>query len=403
MCGAKESDDREVASFLWCLYTAGPRSVPLPPSHFLFPPSPFLLPLYVSVFLFFSGVNHESESCVVDGPFSLVVAEKEGEMRYWFESLWEENNRSLTEATRKHKHHPAASQCRPDTREEELKSSFAFCCSISLHLQLIVDCPEGRNDEGGGRRRRRRPGLGTPRVPADPLAARAGTPNPLNLPCAERLWANRTNARGLELWHPEGRWFKSNTWTPEGMLNFSLHVNPAHPSSPRLPSPHQHPPTTSLAHEFCPESDKSSRLWLIHGRAEGSAHDVIAKSTREVSDIITRRQQEHLFCLFGLWACCPAKRNTRHYYSLLIIRHAGVRYSDGVWEGVSSCNYWCDSNKSIVYNHCKNVLKVIGHLISKGRPWFLTICWVELINKSLISVFYGNRSEQQLFTQLACV
>lgn len=334
------------------------------------------------------------------GLFPWWFAEKEGEMRYWFESLWEENNRSLTEATLKHKHHPAASQCRPDTREEELKSSFAFCCSISLHLQLIVDCPEGRNDEEGGRRRRK-PGLGTPRVPADPLAARAGTPNPLNLPCAERLWANRTNARGLELWHPEGRWFKSNTWTPEGMLNFSRHVNPAHPNSPRLPSPHQHPPTTSLAHEFCPASDKSSRLWLIHDRAE--AHDVIAKSTREVGDIITRRQQEHLFCLFGLWACCPAQRNTQHYYSLLIIRNAGVRYSDGVWEGVPSCNYWCDINKSIVCNHCKNVLKVIGNLISKGRTWFLTISWVELINKSLISVFYGNRSEQQLFTQLARV
>ena len=60
-----------------------PAVSPPPPSEPLsLPPSPFLLPLYVSVFLFFSGVNHESESCVVDGPFSLVVAEKEGEMRY---------------------------------------------------------------------------------------------------------------------------------------------------------------------------------------------------------------------------------------------------------------------------------------------------------------------------------
>ncbi|KAI3366089.1 hypothetical protein L3Q82_009913 [Scortum barcoo] len=99
---------------------------------------------------FTSGVNHESESCVVDGPFSSVVAGRDGEK---------------------------------DGRDE-----------------LIVDRPEGRNEkgeeevEGGGR-----PDLGTPRFPADPLAARAGTPNSLNLPCAGRLWANRAKTQGLEL------------------------------------------------------------------------------------------------------------------------------------------------------------------------------------------------------------
>ncbi|KAK2857066.1 hypothetical protein Q5P01_005801 [Channa striata] len=47
---------------------------------------------------------------------------------------------------------------------------------------LIVDSLEGRNDRG-----------------VNPLAARAGTPDPLNPPCAEQLWANRANAQGLEL------------------------------------------------------------------------------------------------------------------------------------------------------------------------------------------------------------
>lgn len=40
------------------------------------------------------------------------------------------------------------------------------------------------------------------------------------------------------------------------------------------------------------------------GRAEGSAHDVIAKSVEvirgEVDDIITGRQQKHLLYLLGL-------------------------------------------------------------------------------------------------------
>lgn len=62
-----------VASFLWCLYTAGPRSVPPLSATLSSPPLPRLSYLPVSVFLFFSGVNHESEPCVVDGPFSSVV------------------------------------------------------------------------------------------------------------------------------------------------------------------------------------------------------------------------------------------------------------------------------------------------------------------------------------------
>lgn len=115
---------------------------------------------------------------------------------------------------------PAASQCQRETKEEEkgVKNSFAFYCSILLHLQLIVDSPEGRNDEG---EEEARPWHS--QFPTDPLAAQAGTPNPLNplnLPCTERLWANRTNTQGLELWHPGGRQFKSNTWAPGGTLNF---------------------------------------------------------------------------------------------------------------------------------------------------------------------------------------
>lgn len=87
------------------------------------------------------------------GIFPLWCRVREGEMRYWFESLWEENNRSLTEATLKHKHlpcSPSVPQRHHRGRETSFKNSFAFYCSISLHLQLIVVSLEGRNDEEGG-------------------------------------------------------------------------------------------------------------------------------------------------------------------------------------------------------------------------------------------------------------
>jgi len=72
-----------------------------------------------------------------------------------------------------------------DTGEGErgVKKCLRF---LLLHLELIVDRPEGRNDEGRrrrrrrGRRRRRRQDLGTTLFPPDPTSCRVRTPNPVN-------------------------------------------------------------------------------------------------------------------------------------------------------------------------------------------------------------------------------
>lgn len=257
VCAANESDDPEVAPSSGVFILPAPAVLPPPFSATFSSPSSFLLPLSVS--LFFSGVNHESRSCVVDGPFSSVVPrcrERKGER--WGIDLRASGRRTIGPSLKplwSTNTFPAASQCRRETGEKrnKLKNSFAFYCSISLHLQLIVDSPEGRNDEGGEEEEEARPWHFE--VPVDRLAARAGTPKTLNLPCTERLWANHTHTQGLEPWHPRGHGFKSDTRTPEGMLNFLCMSTQPNP----IASPTTIHPQTS---EFGPGSIVCSLRWI---------------------------------------------------------------------------------------------------------------------------------------------
>lgn len=138
-------------------------SPPPPSSHFLFPFVFLTSPLSVS--LFFSGMNHESESCVVDGPFSSAVPcckQRQRKRERWGIDLRAYGRRTIGPLLKplwSTNAFPAASRCQRETREEE-KGVKKQLCFLSLHLSaLAAGCPEGREE---GERRRRMPDLGTP-------------------------------------------------------------------------------------------------------------------------------------------------------------------------------------------------------------------------------------------------
>lgn len=138
VCAANESDDPEVAPSSGVFILPAPAVLPPLLGHFLFPLVFLTSPLRLSLLQWC-----ESWKQVLCSRWAFFLCgaslqrEKGGEMRYWFESLWEENNRSLTEATLKHKHLPCSLSV-PERNRREKKQVKKQLCFLLLHLSPLA-------------------------------------------------------------------------------------------------------------------------------------------------------------------------------------------------------------------------------------------------------------------------
>lgn len=203
--------------------------------------------------------------------------ERDGEMRYWFESLWRGDNRSLTEATLKHKHLPWSLSVPRRDREERREKQLLLSStpSSSTCSWLLKACRE--RDDVRGEEKRGRSELGSPWSSQIDELNRPGPWTPRNPPNVQWRFANRPFTQGQEPRQPGGWRVKFDLKRLKLRWTFYFQIwNPPRPPYYHLPWSTK---KSSLGSIRCSMRGikKLSRLidcWLL-----GVWCDIIAKKT----------------------------------------------------------------------------------------------------------------------------